>query len=147
MRERDKTEPSVVQTRQVEITLPPKKHRGFFKRFSGMLVFGFMLLIVALSYLFPVFEKSQGMAAIMMLFRSILIMFIWFKIAAPLTMKALNTFIKRKEHVYAQEVQGIIGTFPDLKFLVQQSWQETNGMPRRQRVNHFLFTLLLRVIS
>jgi hypothetical protein len=130
-----------------DITLPSKKHRGFFRRFSGQLIFTFTLMIVVLSYLFPVFEKSQGTAAIIMLLRSILIMFIWFKMAVPVTMKSLNAFIQRKEHVYAQEVQSIIRDFPELKYVVRQSWQEGSGLPRRQRLNHFLFNLLLRILK
>jgi hypothetical protein len=128
-----------------DIPLPRKKHRGFFRRFSGQMVFVFALMIVVLSYLFPVFEKSQGTAAIIMLLRSVLIMFVWFKIAAPITMKGLNTFIQRKEHVYAQEVQGIINAFPELKYIVRQSWQEGTGLSRGKRLNHFLFHLLLRI--
>ncbi len=128
-----------------EFTVPAKKHRGFFKRVSGWLVFLLAGVIALSSYIFPEMGSAPGSAALFMLLRSIVIMFLWYKLIAPLAKSGLKKFIKNKKHEYARDVQSIIDLFPELKYAVRESWQAAKPTPWYKRLNAFAFQLLLRV--
>lgn len=128
-------------------TVAPKKHRRFYKKISAYLFFIIAASIVLLSYIFPVFEQSKGFAVIIMIFRSAIIMSFWYFIIGPFVLKRLKTFLARKEHTYAVEVEYIINSFPVLRRIVKFSWHKSASEKKYKRPLTFLVNLLIIIIN
>ncbi len=124
-----------------------KKSRRFAKKVSGYLIFGIAFSIMLFSYIFPVFEKSQGTAAMIMVLRSITIMVFWYFILGPYVLKRVRKFLAKKEHRYSAQVEDILNLFPRLKLIVKQSWVESKKYKKFGRVNKFLLFLIVRILS
>ncbi len=126
---------------------PVKKHRRFFKKISAYILGFIVLAIMALSYIFPVFEESKGFAVIIMVFRSVMIMGVWYFILGPFVLKKLKAFLNREKHTYTNEVQNILDSFPALRRMVKYSWQQSASEKKHKRLLSFLFNLLVRIIT
>ncbi|MBN2707684.1 MAG: hypothetical protein JXR46_01455 [Calditrichaceae bacterium] len=130
-----------------EPDIPIRKHKGFFRRLSGQVLFIIAGIIIVLSYVFPVFEKSQGAEAAFMIIRSVFIMLIWFYAAGPFLMKLMNKYLNRKKNTYVLEIQNIIETLPSMKKIIRQSWQTSAGFKGLGRLNKFLFYLMVNLLA
>ncbi|MBD3223170.1 MAG: hypothetical protein GF313_00460 [Caldithrix sp.] len=121
---------------------PQKRKRARFqKRLTLSLLFTMALGIFILSYIFPVFEKSSGTAAVIMIIRSVTIMTIWYFIIGPFLMKKLHRYLGKKQTRYAGEIYSIMAVFPLLKRIVSGSWRSTSVY---RGVNRW--TMLIKII-
>ena len=123
------------------------RRRRFLKRLSGYLLFFIAGAIMVLSYIFPVFEESQGLAALIMVVRSVLIMTIWYLLLGPFLLKRLRAFLAKKETVYSADVESIITLLPVFRSLVDESWKESAEGKRYRRFNRFIFLLIARILT
>jgi len=124
-----------------------KKSRRLAKKISGYLIFIIAFSIMLLSYIFPVFEKSQGNAALIMVLRSITIMVLWYFIIGPYLLKRVRLFLAKKEYRYSVQVEEILDLIPRLKLIVKLSWMESGGHKKLMRINKFLVYLFVRILS
>jgi len=91
--------------------LQPKvqKKKSKWLKSSAVLIFIFSLTAVALSYLYPSSEAFDITGILIMLARSLVILFIWFALLGPLITKYLTGIInKKRENKYSGEVAGIL---------------------------------------
>jgi len=128
-------------------TILPKKRRRFLKKISAYLLLLIAITIVLLSYIFPVFEESKGFSVIIMVFRSIIIMSVWYFVFGPFVLKRLKTFLARKEHTYAVDVKNILNSFPVLRRMVKYSWYNSTSEQKYKRPLTFLLNLLVLIIT
>lgn len=129
------------------IYVPQKKRRRWWNKKS---LFIFMLIaasIFILSYFFPVFDKSRGLAALIMIIRSIIIMIFWYIFLAPFLMGKLRTFLNHKKVTYATEVTTLINLFPLLKLIIKNSWQDSKSQRNFKRINRFVVISLLHLLT
>jgi len=124
-----------------------KKSRRLAKKISGYFIFMIAFSIMMLSYIFPVFEKSQGNAAMIMVFRSVTIMVLWYFIIGPYLLKRVRILLAKKEHRYSAQVDEILDLFPKLKLIVKKSWDESKEYKRSEIVNKFFIFLFVRILS
>jgi len=124
-----------------------KGRRRFLKKLSGYLLFFIAGAVMVLSYIFPVFEESQGLAAMIMVVRSILIMTIWYLLLGPFLLKRLRTFLAKKETVYSADVESIITLLPVFRTLIDDSWKKSAEGKRYHRFNRFVFLLIARILT
>ncbi|HGY56516.1 MAG TPA: hypothetical protein ENK44_12475 [Caldithrix abyssi] len=132
-----------------DAALPDKKsrRRKIIKKLSGYLLFFIAGAIMVLSYIFPVFDQSQGAAALIMVVRSVMIMTIWYFLLGPFLLKRLRSFLAQKETAYSADVESIMTLLPVFRSLVKGSWQESAGENRYRRFNRFIFLLIARVLT
>lgn len=124
----------------------PKRRRQRFLRLSNI-IFIMAVLIIILSYIFPIFEKSQGSAALIMIIRSILIMTIWFTFLGPKVLKRVQKYLYSKQNVYADEVKNIIEVFPVLRQIVNQCWNHSSNYKNIKRIKYFSVLLLTYLLT
>jgi hypothetical protein len=130
---------------QSKSDVKPKKRR-FSKKLSGYLVFFTAFSIMVLSYIFPVFDRSQGSAAMIMVLRSITIMVFWYFIAGPFLHKQVLRILSKKEHSYSVQVEEIIDLMPRLKSAVRFSWEKSRHKKYFNRWNKFLLLSAVRIL-
>ena len=123
-----------------------RKHK-IWKKASVLTIFMLATAIFILSYFFPVFEKSKGLAALIMLFRSIMIMGLWLYLIGPYILKYLRQFLNKKSTVYRNEVNEILNIFPVMKQVIRQAWLESKDKPRIKRIPSFVESLLIYLLT
>lgn len=123
-----------------------KKKRKIWKSLSISLIILLSTTIFILSYFYPVFEKSKGLAAILMLFRSIMIMGIWYYLLAPFLLKYLRQFLDKKSLTYQTEINNIINIFPAVKQVIAHTWAETNSTRPLSRIPKFVESILVYLL-
>ena len=112
---------------QNSIKKPKSSHR-IWKKFSITSIILLASIIFILSYFFPVFEKSTGYAAVLMIFRSIMIIGIWYYLVGPLLQKFFRRFLDKKQTTYQNEINEIINIFPLLKKVIVYAWIESKSI-------------------
>ncbi len=124
-----------------------KKRRKIWKTFSITSIILLAIVIFILSYFFPVFEKSKGYAAVLMIFRSIVIMGIWYYIIGPFLLKYLRRFLNKKKTAYQNEINDILNIFPALRQVIIYAWAETNSVKPIKRIPRFVESILIYLLS
>jgi len=130
-----------------KIDVPQKKRKHWWNKKSLIIFMIIALSIFILSYFFPVFEKSKGLAALFMIIRSIIIMLLWYILLAPFLMGKLQFFLNNKKIVYAAEITTIINLFPLLKLIIKNSWQDSINFKNIKRINNFVVVTLLHLLT
>lgn len=127
--------------------LSGRKPRPLLKR-KGLLLLGVVAVsVVILSYVFPVFEKSKGMAALIMIIRSVVLLSLWFFLLAPYLTGKLRTFLSRKQSLYAGEIDQILKIFPLLKAIIRNSWQRSGKYTSLKRIHFFIVFSLTQLMT
>jgi len=123
------------------------RRRKIWKRISYGLLAILAGSILILSYIFPVFEKSAGIAALIMVIRSVVIMSFWYFIIGPAIMNKLKAFLAKKESQYHSEVRQIMHMLPFIRQIVAQSWKNSAGLNPAKRINRFLEILIFHILT
>lgn len=123
-----------------------KKKRKWWKKKSNIVVLIFAVLMMVLSYTNPELDDNLFFKIIIMLIRSIIIMYIWFVLLSPIIIKWVKKYLMKKQSDYSKEVNNILALFPYFKGIINYSWEETKGIKNYKRIFPFLknsFVLLL----
>ena len=118
-----------------------RKHKRWWQRPSGLLIFTFALIMVVLSYTHPAFDSSKAYDIIIMILRAILIMVIWYTLLGPLILKYMRKYLKKKQNIYSSEITGILDSFPHLRVLVSYCWKISSAEKGYRKITSFLVYL------
>jgi len=124
-----------------------KKRRKWFLKPSGVIVILLAVSIIVLTYVFPQFEDSQGKMAIVMIVRSMIIMFLWYTIAGPLLRKVYYRYLAKKKSKYSEEVEQSVRIMPLLKTMVVYSWTLSKNYPGLSKFKHFITILIVSLFT
>lgn len=152
--------PEVIQKKRNEFTLPEKfsggnyeidapkrgRRKKWWKRTSSILIVFLAAAVLILSYIPGGIEKSRGTDIIVMLLRSVLILFLWFKIIMPPVKKLLLAFMNKQKLSYGKEVEEIISMFPNIGALVKHTWRESADLRGIGRIKHFVTCALVLIL-
>lgn len=123
-----------------------KRKRKWMKS-PAVVIFVFALMALALSYLYPSTEAFDATGILIMLFRSLIILFLWFVVLGPFLNKYVNSIIhKKRENKYATEVAEILTSLPDLKNTLSAAWVMTSDKKNVRRLLHFGMLALAGVL-
>ncbi len=125
-----------------------KRNRKWWKRPTGIFIVIFSVVFALLTYFFPFFGKNKIADVTIMIIRSVLIVFLWFTFVAPFLLKLFRKFIDRKRNIYTDEINSIIFLFPQLRYLVKESWKNSKSLKGIKRLKHFIvFTFILLIFA
>ena len=137
-----------IESAKEAFSIRPKSGGRRWKKRLGLAgLFLFALSLFVFSYIFPFFEKNQGMVALKMIIRSIGIMALWYFWLAPFAMRLLKRYLDQKKSEHIREINHILKLMPLLKEIVRYSWQATVPASKFKRLAHFLETLLARWLT
>ena len=105
-------------------------------------ILGLALLIILVLYLGGR-ESSGWTNATYILFRTILILVVWYAIIAPIIMRYVKRYLAAKKSVLSSEIDQVFGLIPYMKKIVSLSWNETKGLPFLERFRTFVFRSLM----
>jgi hypothetical protein len=122
----------------------PKKEKGskksWFLRPTGIFIIVISIGVIILSYVSPELEEYVAMSVVFMLVRAIIITFIWYSVAAPLTRKIFEKFVRKRKSEYAKELEAIISMFPQFRVIVNYCWNLSKDKNGFKRIRNFLST-------
>jgi hypothetical protein len=103
--------------------------------------------IVVFSYLFPEISESQGMQAVIMILRSTAILFIWYSLIGPFFLKLSQNYFRTKQNKYATEIQRTLNILVPLRYIVYQTWNESQNYSYLKRIKIFIKNSLITIFS
>jgi hypothetical protein len=130
----------------LEIKIDRKKKNWLQKPLSLLILLLAGVIIVS-SFIFPEISEKQGVKALIMIIRSICIMFFWYTLVGPFLFKMYQKFLKSKENAYAEEVQQTIQILPSLRYIIYQSWDKSRDFKMFRRIKAFIMLALINILT
>lgn len=116
-----------------------KKYRFFFP-----LVI--LVMIVATYFLQESSQHAFVQVGILMV-RVTGILFLWYRIVAPVLIRVIRSFFKRKATKLGDEVEATLVLLPYIAWIVRLSWQETKHLNGLKRTRAFIVMALLNILQ
>jgi hypothetical protein len=117
-----------------------QKKKSWFQRPTGLFVVFLSFAIIILSYFSPELERNVTLSVVIMLFRSLVITFIWYMILAPVAKKLFQKFVASRESQYSEDLEEIISMFPQFRVIVNYCWTLSKTKKGIKRIRYFLLT-------
>jgi hypothetical protein len=124
-----------------------RKKKNWLKKPSSLLILLLAGVIIISSYIFPEISGTQGVKALIMIFRSISIMFLWYILVGPFLFKIYQKFLKSKQNAYAEEVQQTIQILPSLRYIIYQSWDKSRDFKRFRKIKAFIILTIINILT
>ena len=115
-----------------------KKSKVWWKKKSGVLIFIFSLMMIALSYFHPEVDENISLNIFIMLIRSAFIIFVWFKFLSPFLLKVFKKLLSKKTSVSSFQVEDMINFFPQFRTIISNSWNQSSNIKGTKKINNFL---------
>ena len=123
-----------------------RKNKKLIKPFSVM-IFLIAVFIVVISYLSPETERFNIPKIIVMIVRSILIMFIWFYFISPLIKKYIRNRLTKTNGKYSKEIEYIVSGIPEIKQIVISVWKYSSEYKGFWRIYQFIIFCLIYILA
>ena len=120
-----------------------KKKRVWWKRKSRIYLFAVLIVLIGLSYLHPGLDNVYGLNLLIMIIRAIMILYLWFTFLSPIIYKSFRKFLDKKKSTYAEQVAGIINSFPHFKSIFELSWHNSSEEKFIKRIKKFITLLII----
>ena len=75
------------------------------------------------------------------------ILFLWYRIVAPVLIRVIRSFFKRKATKLGDEVEATLVILPYIAWIVRLSWQETKHLNGLKRTRAFIVLALLNILQ
>jgi len=128
--------------RSVKEAINKKKKKFWWKKISRLLFITLLAAMIILSYFHPQSGFSKAEEILIMIFRAIAIMLFWYFLAAPLLLKWLQKYLKKKQNQYSTEINRIVENFPHFKKLVAYCWKISSKQKGYRKIKSFLVRLV-----
>ncbi len=124
-----------------------RKKKNWLQKPTSLLILLLAGVIIVSSYIFPEISEKQGLKALIMIIRSICIMFFWYTLVGPFLFKMYQKILKSKENAYAEEVQQTIQILPSLRYIIYQSWDKSRDFKMFRRIKAFIMLALINILT
>jgi hypothetical protein len=115
-----------------------KKKKPWWKKPSGILLIILISFSLIYSYLNPEISKSKTIEILIMIVRSLFVIFIWYVWVSPFILKLFRKFLNRKKSAYSEELEAIINLFPRFRTIVTINWNHSLKYKGIKRLSYFL---------
>ena len=123
-----------------------KKNKSKIFRATKIILYGFLLMVLILSYVLNE-GYFDSKSVWIMLFRSLAITVLWFKIVAPVLQKIVRKKLMKRKDKYSGEVQNVLTILPFIKKLFVYAHREAGLNSGFKKITSFIviiFTVLLK---
>lgn len=98
-----------------------------------------VLLILAAMLIIVLTLQPQGkQRAWLVVVRVLAVLVIWYGVLGPLLLRALRSFLQRRQQRYQLELDGVLKLLPVFRRLALAAWKQSKGKPQILRVWRFL---------
>lgn len=117
-----------------------RKKKNWLLRPTGLIIFFISVTLLIYTYIKPGSLEIGSNDIIVMIIRSVLIMLIWFLVAAPIIKKLVKKYLQGKKVFYSEEINKIMDLFPQFKKTVAYCWKNSSDKKGLTRLRTFLST-------
>lgn len=129
----------------VEQNIAKPKKRKWLKHSAIIIIIS--LVLVVLSYFYPLSHKIAVNDILIMIFRSILIMSLWFFVLAPRIKNLLQKYFHKRQNKYIKDMSLFLTSISTLKGLVAASWKSSSNFKGIKRLNQFMIISLVYLLQ
>lgn len=122
-----------------------KRKRKYLKP-SAIIIFSISIIILITSYFYTGSEYFDVNAIMIMLARSVIIIFIWFYFIAPRIKRFMVKRISSSKNKYSKEAESVISALPIIKEMIISIWKYSASYPGIKRISFFIKTALVYLI-
>lgn len=123
------------------------KHKLWWSKPSYLLIFIFSGGLLIISYTNPQAIRLDKNSILVMLIRSVLIMFIWFYFLSPILLTIIKRLLHKRQNEYTNEITSMINHFPIYKSAAAVIWRLSAKHKGFRRLNYFMVTLIINVLT
>ena len=76
--------------------------------------------------------------AIYIIFRSLLILMLWYLVLGPFIVKLIRKYLTKKESKYQEDITNAMDLFPYFRQIIAYTWKETNHLKGYTRFQYFM---------
>jgi hypothetical protein len=120
------------------------KRRRRWMRYVMLLL---ILLMIPLAYSQVVSSENAIKTGLITLLRVSIILILWFVFVAPLFIRLLQSFLKKKHQPLAADVSRTMDMFPQLLWIIDKAWKETSGLRFINRWKSFVILAMVYVLQ
>lgn len=111
-------------------------------KLSSVLIIIMSVTIIVASYFYPIENRFDVTAVLLMLIRAVAIIFVWFYIISPLISRFLRNKLVENKNNYNKEISEIVNQLPFLKTAAYTIWKSTSEYSGFKRIYHFIVMTL-----
>jgi hypothetical protein len=110
-------------------------------------VLGLVVVMIPLAYSQIMSAESSLEKGLMTLLRVTIILILWFVVVAPFLIKIIQSLLRKKHKQLADEVSHTMDMFPQLLWIINKAWNETNELRRLKRWKTFLVLTMAYILQ
>ena len=120
------------------------KRKKSWMRYAMLLL---ILLMIPLAYSQFMSSESAVKTGLITLLRVAIILILWFVFVAPLVIRLLQSFLKKKHQQLAADVSRTMDMFPQLLWIIDKAWKETSELKFIRRWKAFVILAMVYVLQ
>ena len=122
------------------------RKRKWWLKPSGIVLFIFLLFVIAISFLFEEVDSNIAAKIAVMFLRSVIIIVIWYYFISPLLLKFVNKILLSKKQKRAEEIENIVQVFPNIKSIIKYSWNKSQNYKGLKRIIIFIDSVFINYL-
>jgi hypothetical protein len=122
-----------------------RKHKLFSP--ASIIIFLMSITIIVISYIYPVNDRFNVLEIIIMIFRSILIMILWYYFISPILRTLITKKLAGRKGGYAKEVNSVVTILPSVKSIVYSVWKSSSKYKGLGRIYNFIIYSILYILT
>ncbi|MBZ0178095.1 MAG: hypothetical protein K8F36_02300 [Melioribacteraceae bacterium] len=119
----------------------------WYKRKSTIAIIIFFGILLLFSYLFNGYFEDSDYDVIFMLIRSTIILFVWFKIAAPFVHKLIKKILAKRKNQFSEDITIMMDLFPEIRKVFSILWKNTQNKKLPTRFRLIFINLLYYILK
>jgi len=132
-----------------DATAQGRKPRPWWRRPWVAFLVPLVFIVLTMTFLKGMVDGSGrgALAGAYVALRATLILVVWYFVLAPVLMRALRRFLKRKSTRYSAEVEGALQLLPELKSYARQLWSTPAQVAGWRRWRQMLIALIAYALT
>ncbi|MCX8057266.1 MAG: hypothetical protein N3F03_06655 [Ignavibacteria bacterium] len=120
------------------------KRKKWYKKTSRIILLTFFILLASITYLNPEWSKIKFVDVLSMIFRAIILIYLWFKVISPILTKIFFMALRKNSNL--NHINEISSLFPEFKRVILLSWKFNSSQPKLKRIKYFFEDILILLL-
>ncbi len=130
-----------------ELFVEKRIKRKWWTRPSGIIIILSSISAAILSYMSPISGNNLAVDIVIMIVRSLVIMFLWYTFLSPFILKLFQQYLSRKSRSYSVKIETMVSTFPRFRILISHAWSRTSDQKGFIRIKNFILLSFLFLLN
>jgi hypothetical protein len=121
---------------EIEASQNIKKRKSFKTKIIWVWLITVAIIVLAFAVFGgPLFGWEK---AIYIIFRSFLILMLWYLLIGPILLKLIRSYLNKKESEYKRDISNAMDLFPYFRQIIAYTWKDTKHLKGFERIQFFM---------